>query len=85
MSLFFKKEYINFTNKKMKIILKKEKKERCDFCEHCKKIKAIESQLKTICNDLSDAISESERGQELQTSDGALPMPDVSGLLLALK
>jgi DnaJ-class molecular chaperone len=39
---------------------------------------ATESQLKTIWNDLSDAISESERGQKLKTSDGALPIPDVS-------
>jgi hypothetical protein len=39
---------------------------------------ATESQLKTIWNDLSDAISESERGQNNDTSDSGLHLQRVS-------
>lgn len=42
---------------------------------------ATESQLKTIWNDLSDAISESELGQEFITGDRQLTIPDVNNLV----
>lgn len=40
---------------------------------------ATESQLKTIWNDLSDAISESERRQKADTGERQSNIPDVSG------
>jgi len=40
-----------------------------------------ESQLKTIWNDLSEAITENERGQKVDTGENNALLPDVSGSL----